>query len=122
MKKVILLFVVFLVLSFHVIILVPRDLKVFDGINNHEIKTQLEESNEFPTLYAIINSNHILFSDSEVVIKYYSPYYKFKQLQILLTHTSTLYSLILAIGLILGFSFSRIIFVPIYLQSENLRL
>ena len=122
MKKVILLFVVFLVLSFHVIILVPRDLKVFDGINNHEIKTQLEESNDFPTLYAIINSNHILFSDSEVVIKYYSPYYKFKQLQILLTHTSTLYSLILAIGLILGFSFSRIIFVPIYLQSENLRL
>ena len=122
MKKVVLLFVVFLVLSFHVIILVPRDLKVFDGINNHEIKTQLEESNEFPTLYAIINSNHILFSDSEVVIKYYSPYYKFKQLQILLTHTSTLYSLILAIGLILGFSFSRIIFVPIYLQSENLRL
>ncbi len=121
MKKTELLFVVFLLFFFQQVLFPShRESKVADKSENIERKTRFEENNCFLYMFGDINPGENLISVSDT--KYFSSDSKFKNLQILLSHTSTQCSLILSISSIFGSAFNRIIFVPIYLQSENFRL
>ena len=123
MKKTELLFVVFLLFFFQQVFFpAHRELKVVDKSENREIKTLFEEGRSFSYLFGEINPGWNLISVCEAVTKYFSPNPKFKNLQILLSHASTQCRLILSHSVIFGSSFNRIIFIPIYLQSENFRL
>jgi len=124
MKKVVLLFGIFLLLSFQQEIkpFAHRCLEIVNTSENREIKAQFEESNSFPTLFGDIGPGPILISVCEVVAKYSCSNNNFKHLQYLLTNTSIQNNLLLAKSMFFGSSFHCIIFVPIYLQSENLLL
>lgn len=122
MKKTELLFVVIILLFLQQVLFPPhRELKIVDTSENREIKTLFEESNCFPSIFGDINPGQNLISVCESITNF-SPHSKFKNLQSLLSYTSTQCSLILANSLIFGSSFYRLTFIPIYLQLENFRL
>lgn len=123
MKRIKLLFVIFLLFSFQQAFSSVRNVtNTVNTCDDAANKSEFEENDSFQSIYGEVSSGQVLIPLCDSIAKNISPRSKFKAIHNFLIPSLRQSNFKLSISLILEVTFNFKDFIPIYLKTETFRL
>lgn len=123
MKRIKLLFVIFLLFSFQQAFSSVRNLtNTVNTCADAANKPEFEENDSFQSIYGEVSSGQALFPFYDTITKYISTKFKFKAFHNFLIPSLKQSNFQVSVNLIFEETFSLTTLIPIYLKTETFRL